>query len=237
MQVVCHQDESVVISGSVDSTIRIWNVNSKAVNVIRCHEGAVTGLSLHATGDYILSSSLDHHWAFSDIRTGTVLAKVIGDEDAALTSAKFHPDGLIFATGTLNSEIKIWDLKEQNNVANFAGHTGPVTAISFSENGYYLATASEDSSVKIWDLRKLKNIKTIEMNEGFSISDLSFDQSGSYLGFIGKDVRIYGCKTWNELIVFDNHTDVGTGIRFGGNMDFIASTSMDRSLKIYGAGA
>jgi len=61
----------------------------------------VTGISLHATGDYLLSSSTDQNWAFSDIRSGRVLSK--GSDpasSAALTCAQFHPDGLIFGTGT-----------------------------------------------------------------------------------------------------------------------------------------
>lgn len=57
--------------------IRIWHVpTSQTVQAIKAHEGGVTGLSLHATGDYLLSTSTDEHWAFSDLRTGRILTKV-----------------------------------------------------------------------------------------------------------------------------------------------------------------
>lgn len=109
-------------------------------------------------------------------------------------AAKFHPDGLIFAIGTLKSQVKIWDLKEQSNVANFTGHSGRIISIAFSENGYYLATAAEDACIKLWDLRKLKNFKSIQMTstpkeEKYSITDLAFDQTGSYLAVSGSDIR------------------------------------------------
>lgn len=71
----------------------------------------------------------------------------------------------------------------------FSGHSGSITAISFSENGYYLATAAGDYCVRLWDLRKLKNFKTLPLENGYEIKDLSFDQSGTYLAVAGTDVR------------------------------------------------
>ncbi|KAK3871605.1 hypothetical protein Pmani_013810 [Petrolisthes manimaculis] len=234
--VVYHPTEDTVITASPDTQIRVWNVGtSQTLQLIRAHDGPVTGLSLHATGDYLLSASRDHNWAFSDIRSGRVLCKV-SDSSASspLTAAQFHPDGLILGTGTQDATIKIWDLKERSNVANFPGHSGAISSIAFSENGYYLATAAEDSTVRLWDLRKLKNFKTIQLDEGYEVTDLSFDQSGTYLAVAGTDVRVYLCKQWNDLRVFNDHTAMATGVRFGVNASYLASTSMDRTLKIYG---
>uniref|UniRef100_A0AAZ3NXA0 Pre-mRNA-processing factor 19 n=1 Tax=Oncorhynchus tshawytscha TaxID=74940 RepID=A0AAZ3NXA0_ONCTS len=233
--VIYHPSQSVVFSASPDSTIRVWSVTGgNCVQVVRAHEASVTGLSLHATGDYLLSSSEDQYWAFSDIQTGRVLTKVT-DEAAgvALTCAQFHPDGLIFGTGTADSQIKIWDLKERTNVANFPGHSGPVTSIAFSENGYYLATGAQDSSVKLWDLRKLKNFKTIALDNNYEVKSLVFDQSGTYLAVGGSDIRVYICKQWSEVLNFSDHSGLVTGVAFGDNAQFLSSAGMDRSLKFY----
>jgi pre-mRNA-processing factor 19 len=236
-KVIYHPEEELVFSSSPDQTIRVWGIQHRACGqVIRAHDGPVTGLSLHATGDYLLSTSTDGHWAFSDLRVGRVLTKVADNaSQTPLTCAQFHPDGLIFGTGTEDSVIKIWDLKERTNVANFPGHSGPITSISFSENGYYLATAADDSVVKLWDLRKLKNFKTITLDDRYEVRDLCFDHSGTYLAVAGTDVRVYLCKQWQELRVFNDHTALATGVRFGQNGDYLVSSSMDRSLKFYHA--
>jgi len=235
-RVVYHPTEDTAITGSFDTTVRIWNVpTAQTIQMLRIHDGPITGLSLHPTGDYILTTSTDQCWAFSDIRNGKLVSRVNAQsQGVALTCAQLHPDGLLVGTGTADANIKLYYLKEGTNVANLPGHSGPISALAFSENGYYLATAAEDSCVKLWDLRKLKNFKTLQLEEGYEVKDLSFDNSGSYLAVAGTDVRVLLCKQWNELLVMRDHTATATGVRFGDNARYIASTSMDRTLKIYG---
>ena len=61
-----------------------------------------------------------------------------------------------------------------------------------------------------------------------------FIDVGSYYIFYLLISRVYLCKQWQELKVFNDHTALATGVRFGHNASFIASASMDRSLKIFG---
>ncbi|CAK9295061.1 unnamed protein product [Gordionus sp. m RMFG-2023] len=239
---IYHNERDCIITASWDKTIRIWDVpNENCVKIIKAHLAPITGISLHPTGDYILSSSLDETWAFSDINSsGKIVCKV--KDSTPLTCIQFHPDGLIFGAGGQDAIIKIWDLKEKSNVANFPGHSGPISALSFSENGYYLATSADDSLIKLWDLRKLKNFKTISLLENeedvkYDIKCLSFDSSGNYLAVAGNDVRIYLAKQWNLLANFSNpgteKAHINTGVKFGPNASFLASTGMDRALRFY----
>ncbi len=194
--VVFHPTDDLVFSCSQDKTVRVWNGDNEghytAGHVIsRAHTDDVVGISLHATGDYIASASNDKTWAFHDIRSGTTLTKKSDPTvKVGFSSISFHPDGLILATGTKDNLVRIWDIKAQENVASFEGHSAPVEGLSFSENGYHLATAGGDS-VKLWDLRKLTNFHNIPLSG--DVNSVSFDVSGHYLIVShGNNVR-YSC--------------------------------------------
>jgi len=151
-----------------------------------------------------------------------------------LSCASFHPDGLILATGGVDSRVKVWDIKSQKNVATFEGHRGKVVDLSFSENGYYLATAAEDNTVKLWDLRKLKNFQTVNLPGDYNLSAVDFDYSGTYLAVAGNDIRVFVGKTLNNLHTFTEHTSVVTDVKWGRDANTFVSSSLDRSIKVWG---
>jgi pre-mRNA-processing factor 19 len=233
--VLFHPSGEVVLSCSQDKTARIWRSSTSGYtnsHVVKVHTEDVTAISLHATGDYLATASLDRSWGFHDINTGACLLKVTRPrDDAGLSAIAFHPDGLILGTGTTDSMVRIWDVKLQDNVASFEGHTGRIVDIAFSENGFYLATAAEDS-IKLWDLRKLANFFTIPL-EG-TVSAINFDYSGNYLAVAGNQINIFQSgKAFTQIQSYTEHPALVTDVKFGRNASYFASCSMDRSLKIW----
>eukprot|EP00002_Diphylleia_rotans_P006532 TRINITY_DN158_c0_g1_i1.p1 TRINITY_DN158_c0_g1~~TRINITY_DN158_c0_g1_i1.p1 ORF type:complete len:509 (+),score=130.33 TRINITY_DN158_c0_g1_i1:48-1574(+) len=235
-QAFFHSTQDVIFTASQDKTAKMWKPSESGYEVVKTwkHKGDVTGITLQATGAYLVSCSEDRTWGFHDINSGKTLASVPATFNGGYTCARLHPDGVILGIGSSDNVIRIWDVKAQNNVANFEGHSGLITSVAFSENGYYMASASEDRSVKIWDLRKLKNVQTITADEGQDFRTVQFDHSGLYLGIAGSDVRVYHTKSWNLVHSFTGHSAVATDLDFGPDASFLVSSSMDRSVKFWG---
>ncbi|CCI46781.1 unnamed protein product [Albugo candida] len=250
--VLFHPTAPLVISSSYDKQIKIWElednkVQTESLQTLQGHQDAVTMTSLHATGDYLISSSLDGNWAFYDLHRGQKLVQhsldnSVGRSEQALC-IEFHPDGGIFGIGSSNSGLQMWDVKSCSNVVTFEDHAAPVTAISFSENGYHLMSGSSNGIVHLWDLRKLKSIYSLDINttsdakSPANIQALSFDPSGTFAALAsGTKVLIakeLNKSEWKMLKSFDDHKANVTAAQFASDSTFLASASMDRSVKIF----
>lgn len=251
-----HPSADLIVTASHDKTVKLWSPKDSGYGVAHTldgHEDAVTSASIHATGDYLISGSLDASWGFYDLRSGKLLARYFlngetsdlknsnaGNEALAL---QFHPDGGIFGTGSKSKLLQMWDVKSFTNVATFEGHTAQVNTLCFSENGYQLASGAQDGVIKFWDLRKLKSYFEIDLNGSSSstkktgpIHEVHYDASGSHLAVAGSQIQILkeaGKTEWQVVKTFEDHKAAVTGVQFAPDSSYLASTSMDRSLKIF----
>lgn len=238
--VAIHSQRDVVLSGSQDTTTRVW-VNTSGdwrsmyncTHIVRRHRSEVTDLSIHPLGDYFSTCSMDKSWGLHDLASGRVVRHV-QDLASGFGCMKFHPDGLLLAGGCEDRSIAVWDIKEQKVVANLPGHEGEVQTLSFSENGYYLATGSRDGAVKLWDLRKPANIQTINVDG--PVNSVKFDATGQYLAVGSNIAQVFNFVTKSSLdstCELKDHTAPVMGVCFGQHARSLASVSMDRTLKVY----
>ena len=81
-------------------------------------------------------------------------------------SVAFSPDGTLFASGSNDNTVKIWDVASRRELRTFAGHTDHVLDVRFSADGLLLASLGYDHSVRIWDVASGAPLVTITAENG-----------------------------------------------------------------------
>lgn len=99
-----HPTQDLLLASSHDGASRLVVASTgEAKQTFQVHASAVTGCTLHATGDFAVTASADRSWALVDLATGGC---VLQNRDASLAAgysgAAFHPDGLILGTAHTN---------------------------------------------------------------------------------------------------------------------------------------
>lgn len=64
-------------------------------------------------------------------------------------SVDFHPFGEFFASGSLDTNLKIWDIRRKGCIHTYKGHTRGVNAIRFTPDGRWVVSGGEDNVVKV----------------------------------------------------------------------------------------
>lgn len=224
----------------------------KQVAALAEHAGAATGLSLHPSGDILASVGSDKSVVFYDLRSYKRVSRVYVDackslamtqntaNVIALTTCAFHPDGQLFAAGSVSGEIKLFMTTSLEQAAAFS-LGAPVQALSFSENGFWLAaTAKGQTTATIFDLRKEGEAATAKVLEtGGAVQALCWDYSGQFLatgGPSGVTVQQYlkSSKAWSEP--FRNSTPA-VALRWGEQGRKLVSLNGDGVVTVFGAKA
>src|SRR5690606_16262209 len=94
-----------------------------------------------------------------DLATGERVAELKGHE-AEVTTAAFHQDSKLFATGDDRGEIRVWQLTEAapELVASFTGHNRSITGLEFAPTGTTLYSSSGDNTCGQWDVASGKEV-------------------------------------------------------------------------------
>ena len=61
----------------------------------------------------------------------------------------------MLASGGVDNQIKIWNVKTGQELLNIQGHEHLVSGVKFSHDGKKLVSSSFDKTLKIWELPKV----------------------------------------------------------------------------------
>jgi WD40 repeat protein len=151
-------------------------------------------------------------------------------------SVAFSPDGQRIATGDINCDVRIWQVKDVKQEYVLKGHGGWVTGVCFSPDSQIIASSSGDKTIKLWDLRNSKCFKTLVGHQGW-VAGVDFSFDGKTLVSCGVDstVRVWDVASGTCIHILEGHTDWVRAVAFSFDGQIIASGSNDCSIKIWNA--
>lgn len=74
------------------------------------------------------------------------------EADAGVTSVAISPSGLLVAAGSLDTIVRLWDVRTGECIARLKGHGDSVYSVAFTSDGRGLVSGSLDRTLKWWDV-------------------------------------------------------------------------------------
>ena len=145
-------DGTTLATGSRSGEVMLWDMTTgTAAASLPGHSRQVSALSFSPDGETLFSGSGNHRITW-EVETETPLDTAREDWGEIMA---FSPDGTLFATGTHNNLVRLWDMETGTTIATLEGHAHHVGNVLFSSDGRTLASGSQDGTILLWDVQLL----------------------------------------------------------------------------------
>ncbi|CAG5115663.1 unnamed protein product, partial [Candidula unifasciata] len=176
-----HPTDELVVAGSWDSLIRIYNYfNKTRIAILRGHSSSVRDISYSFNGKHLASASLDGDIKIWAAEKGSQVGNVRG-HSGPINKLTFSPAGTELITASDDHQIKVWsgDL----GIPLHRLHTdkfGPATSVAISPNGSVVAAGYHLGQIQIYDVNTGVKIAKVNLSDK-PVRALTFSPDGSYI--------------------------------------------------------
>ena len=224
------QDGTLLLSGSLDKTARVWDVQTGAVIRTFSHPFAYFAASISSDGAIVALGTNDGTVRLWDVRTGE--CNSIKMHDGTVTDIKFSPiNSRHFISSSLGGIVKQWDIDGDQNWPSYH-EADDVHDLTWTRDGTRFVSCGDVATVR-------------DAESGAVVVKLDApDKSSSlHLGCFSPDGRFVACADditiWVWDITISGGRLVGCLVGHSDNIEFLAfpssliSGSYDRSIKFW----
>jgi WD40 repeat protein len=148
------------------------------------------------------------------------------------------PDGQVFASGSADRTVKLWNPDSRIPHATFSGHYSLIDAIALTPDGRTLASGSWDYAIKLWDVETGELICTFSEHSGW-IKSLAMSPDGKRLASASEDrtIKLWNLETKEVQTMLSGHAGAVYCIAISPQGRILASGSADKTIKIWDLGS
>ncbi len=224
-------DGKRILSGGVDGTMRLWDVESgKELRRFEDKMKEVFCVAFSPDGKLALSGSEDASVRLWDVETGKQVRSFEGSS-CPVRAAAFSRDGKRVMSGGAN-EIRLWDVEKGVELCSF--RVPPLTSgLAFCPDGKRAMSAHHDE-LRLWDLETGKVVHRFD-HAPHSINSMALSTDGNRAISGGYDgtMRLWDVKTGKELGCFESTSRRVFCVAFSPDGKHALSGGIDKSARLW----
>lgn len=253
--VAAHPSGAIAASTSLDSYVRIFDVDSNAtVATLETPPSEAWLMQFDPKGSVLAvaggGSASVKLWNTTTWRMETSLSVLKGDADVKgsdknvgkfVLAVAWSVDGKHVACSTMDGTVAVFDVARGKLVCTLEGHNMPVRSLAFSTvEPRLLFTASDDKHVRMYDVKSNALVCAMSGHGSWVLSvDVSPDGAALATGSSDRTVRLWDLSTRTSVQTLTDHTDQVWGVAFrppggeGIRAVRLASVSDDKNINLY----
>jgi WD40 repeat protein len=197
-----------IVSGSGDTTVQVWNVNTgESVVTYRGHQGMVSAVAWSPDGAFIASGGVDKTIQVWEATTGEPICIYRGHTAWVRRGLTWSPDSTTIASGAWDSTVQVWEARSGNTRLTYRGHRGIVYAVAWSLDGKYIASGGgePDKTVQVWEAVTGEHVLTYHGHRK-SVHGVMWLPNGGLIASFGprSEARLWNAATGQDIVRYDH---------------------------------
>ena len=182
----------LVLSGSSDHTVRLWDTHVQQTVGKYRSAAAVWDVSFCPIGYYFATASADRTvGVYSTDRMTPV--RFMAGHGADTTCIAWHPNSTALMSGSDDKTVILWDIRSGKCQRVLRGSPSAISCVCVAPQGDRVAVGTDTGSVHVWDLNSGQQLGLLQGHRG-AVHSVAFSENGEAMSSGGAD---YTVRTWD----------------------------------------
>ena len=230
-------DGKLLASGSHDSKIKLWEINTGKVVQKLNNGNSVYAIAFSPNGSIIASGDCDNNIQLWNVNLGNKIRTLRHKGSfSVINSLSFSPDGQILASAGSDRIVKLWDVNTGKKIRILRGHKRWVSSVVISLDGLIIASGSADGTVMLWDFNSGKLLKLLDHTNSGAVSSVAFSPDGKLIATGSAEdcsIRLWKISSEQKICNFTGYLSGVRCVTFSPDGKTLATSSCSGDIKLW----